>query len=153
VAQARDVLNAQDYSNWRNVRAAAWFFIIFGGLFALSAIAFFTDDRPPSENDPPLWFKIACPIVGAAGFVGGIATLRGNRRLAPLVYGMAFLYLFVFPLGTIVAVVMLRGLPRYMRSVDLVKVVTVEGEPLPDTAHAEGAVDQDAYRAGGSRPQ
>lgn len=60
---------------------------------------------------------------GVAGFVAGLAIRRGNRRLTPLIYTVGFLYLLFFPIGTIVSVVVLRGLARYLDSADEVKRV------------------------------
>lgn len=47
--------------------------------------------------------------------------MRGNRRWAPLVYGMAALYVLAFPLGTILSIVMFRGLGRYLDSRERVR--------------------------------
>jgi hypothetical protein len=57
-------------------------------------------------------------IVGLAGAIGGIAARRGSRRLSSLVYVMAAIYVFGFPVGTILSVVMFKGLSRYLDSVE-----------------------------------
>jgi hypothetical protein len=57
-------------------------------------------------------------MVGLMGCVGGIAALCGNRRLAPLAYVMAAVYILGFPVGTILSFVMLTGLSRYLDSSD-----------------------------------
>ena len=67
---------------------------------------------------------IGMAFVGLAGAVGGIAALRGSRRWAPLIYIMASLYLFGFPVGTILSFVLFTGLRRYLDSVDRLRLAS-----------------------------
>jgi small basic protein len=126
VANAKDVLSPDDYSNYRNVRAVSVLFVVFGSVLVLGGIGLALDEnrRPPEQIHPAVGVGIA--IAGLAGAIGGIAALRGSRRWAPLVYVMAALYVFGFPIGTILSIVMFKGLSRYLDSVERVRAPMVK---------------------------
>jgi hypothetical protein len=128
VANPEDVLNPSDYRNYRNIRAVSVLFIVFGSILALGLVIAITgqppESRRPGEEELPRWAAALGGIVGLFGAVGGIAARRGNRRLAPLIYVMAFFYLFAIPLGTIMSYVMFKGLPRYLDSVQQLRTST-----------------------------
>lgn len=121
MAKPKDVLSPEDYLNYRNVRAVSVLFVVFGSVLALGGIglAFDEDRRSQEEIHPALAVGIA--VAGLAGAIGGIAALRGSRRWAPLVYGMAAVYIFGFPIGTILSVTMFRGLSRYLDNMEQIR--------------------------------
>lgn len=130
MANAKDVLSADDYSNYRNVRAVAVLFIVLGSIFVLGGLGAAFGEQPrgkprPGEEPVPVAFALGMAAAGLAGAIGGIAALRGNRRWAPLVYVMAVLYLFAFPIGTILSYVMLKGLSRYLDSKQMIAEAAV----------------------------
>ena len=116
MAKPNDVLNREDYSNYRNVRAALILFVVFGSIFVLGGIALATDQEPDQKREIPRAAAIGIAIVGLAGVVGGIAALIGGRGWAKLTYVMAVPYLFGFPIGTIMSYTVLTGLSRYLDS-------------------------------------
>ena len=116
MAHAKAVLNADEYSNYRNIRAVSWLFVILGTILVLGGVVGAVAKNPNPQEQLPVAAAIGIVIVGLAGTVGGVAALRGNRRLASIVYVMAALYVFAFPVGTILSIVMFRGLSRYLDS-------------------------------------
>lgn len=122
MTNAKEILNPADYSNYRNVRAAAVLYIFLSVFLVLGGIALLLSSPEPEQQKPvPPVVAIGLAAAGVAGFVAGLAIRRGNRRLTPLIYTVGFLYLIYFPIGTIVSVVVLRGLARYLNSADEVK--------------------------------
>ena len=122
MTNAKEILNPADYSNYRNVRAAAVLYIFLSVFLVLGGIALLLSSPEPEQQKPvPPVVAIGLTAAGVAGFVAGLAIQRGNRRLTPLIYTVGFLYLIYFPIGTIVSVVVLRGLARYLNSADEVK--------------------------------
>lgn len=123
MAKPKEVLSPSDYRNYRNIRAVSVLFIVLGSIFALAGFVTAIAGTPPESRRPgreevPTWAAALMGVVGLCGAVGGAAARRGNRRFAVLVYVMAFLYLFAFPVGTILSYVMFKGLPRYLDSVE-----------------------------------
>lgn len=117
----KDVLTADDYTNCRNVRAVSVLFVLFGSVLVLGGIGLaFDEDKLSQEQIHPA-VAIAIALVGLAGAIGGIAALRGSRRWAFLVYVMASLYVLAFPIGTILSLVMFKGLSRYLDSVERIR--------------------------------
>ncbi len=114
----RDFLNPVDYRNYRNIRAVSILFVILGALYAFAGIMVLMV-KPPNPDTLPLPIAVGSiiTIVGLSGFVGGIAVLNGSRRWSKLAYVLAIIYLFAIPLGTILGVVMLMGLSRYLMDV------------------------------------
>jgi hypothetical protein len=125
MAKPKEVLSKDDYKNYRNVRAAALLFVVFGCIFGSGGILLATDPKPPPSQNSPQAVNIGMAIVGLAGAVGGIAALRGSRRWAKLTYVMAVPYLLVFPIGTIMSYIMLSGLSRYLDSKERVRKATI----------------------------
>ena len=123
----KEVLGPEDYNNYRNVRAAAVLFVVFGGIFACGGIGIAAEKKPDPRRDIPPAVAIGMSIVGLAGVVGGIAALRGNRRWAKLAYVMAVPYLLAFPIGTIMSYIMLSGLSRYLDSKERIKKAKIGG--------------------------
>jgi hypothetical protein len=125
MAKPKEILSPEDYTNYRNVRAAAVLFVVFGSIFVLGGIGLATGRNP----DPHQGIGLAESIVaigGLGGVVGGIAALRGNRRWAKLAYVMAVPYLLVFPLGTIMGYIVLSGLSRYLDSKERLRQATID---------------------------
>ena len=92
-----------------------FFFVVIGiVLMVFSILAL------PSGRVSPTSFFIYF-MFGLVGIIGGIAALRGNRRLALLIYAISAVYLFCFPIGTILSIVIFIGLPRYLISVERLK--------------------------------
>jgi hypothetical protein len=120
----KEVLGPEDYGNYRNVRAVAVLYIVFGAIFALGGIGMATEQKPDPRRDIPRPAAIAMSVVGFAGVIGGIAALRGNRRWAKLAYVMAVPYLLAFPIGTIMSYIMLTGLSRYLDSKERIRKST-----------------------------
>jgi hypothetical protein len=129
MAKPQEVLSSEDYRNYRNVRAVAVWFVVLGSLGVLGGIGGAVEERPGPEarasarKQEPIHPALAVGIatVGLTGVAGGIATLRGSRRWAPLAYVMAALYVFGFSLGTILSWVILSGLSRYLDSVECIR--------------------------------
>ncbi len=119
MAKPRDVLSELAYKNYRNVRAAALLFIIVGSILFLGGIAVATKEEPERRMHPAL--AIGIGVVGLCGVVGGIATRRGSRSWAPLVKVMAWLYIWAFPIGTILSWTLLDGLSQYLKSIDRIR--------------------------------
>ncbi len=121
MAKPKEILNASDYANYRNIRAAGALFIFLGILFVLGGIGLFLDPEPGQQKTVHPAFPFGLMGAAVAGIIGGISCRRGNRRMAPLIYTVAVLYLLFFPIGTILGVVTLRGLARYFDSADAVR--------------------------------
>ena len=122
-------LSPADYTNYRNVRAVSVLFILFGSVLVLGGVglAFGKNSNPRERIHPAVGVGIA--TAGLAGAVGGVAALRGSRRWAPLVYIMAAVYVFGFPIGTILSLVLFTGLSRYLGSVERVRAAAHDAEP------------------------
>ncbi len=126
--QPDDILSPSEYRNYRNVRAVAWLFTVLGSVLILGGIGlFFQKDRPRQEQIHPAVVLLVM-FAGISGVVGGIGVLKGSRRFAPFVYLMAVLYLFAFPIGTILSAVLLTGLRKYLASVELIKSTRGDSE-------------------------
>jgi len=113
----RDFLDKGDYSNYRNVRAAAAMFVVLGAILVLAGAGISLIEPEPGHPGAPKALGIVLMLVGAAGAVGGVAVFRANPRWSKLVYVMACLYVLAFPLGTILSAVMFVGLARYLNNV------------------------------------
>jgi hypothetical protein len=121
MADPKEVLSPDDYSNYRNIRAVSILFVVLGSILVLGGIGLAFDKERSSQEQIHPAIAVGIAIAGLAGAIGGIAALRGSRRLAPLVYVMAALYVFGFPIGTILSLVMFKGLSRYLNSVERVR--------------------------------
>lgn len=125
MANPKDILGPDDYANYRNVRAVSVLFVVFGSVLALGSIGLALDEKKRSEEQIHPALAVAIAIAGLAGAIGGFAALRGSRRWAPLVYVMAALYVFGFPIGTILSIVIFKGLSRYLDSVEQIRAPIV----------------------------
>ena len=137
MAKPKEVLSPADYKNYRYVRAVAVVFVIEATLvllLLLAGIIGMASEKSAGLREqfhPAAAIGIAAlgaiaalgPIaaLGLAGAVGGIATLRGSRRWAPLLYVMAAVHIICFPIGTIFGYVILTGLSRYLGSVERIR--------------------------------
>ncbi len=122
MAKPKEILNPAEYSNYRNVRAAAVLYIFLSVLLVVGGIALLLSPPDPGEQKPvPPAVAVGLAAIGVAGMVAGLAIRRANRRQTPLIYTIGFLYLLYFPIGTSVSIVVLRGLARYLDSADAVK--------------------------------
>ena len=121
MAKPEDVLSPSDYKNYRNVRAVSVLFVVLGSVLVLGGIGLAADKNRPQQEQIPPAAAIGIAVAGLAGAVGGVAALRGSRRWAPLVYVMAALYVLVFPIGTILSIVMFMGLSRYLESLERIR--------------------------------
>ena len=117
MAGIRDFLSEAEYKKYRNVRAAAAMFVVLGGIFLLTGIALLSIDPQNGHAPPPKVVAILLAVIGSAGFIGGAAVFFGNRRWSKLIYVTATLYVFAFPLGTILSVIIFINLGRYMDDV------------------------------------
>jgi hypothetical protein len=117
----KEILTGEEYANYRNVRAVSMLFVVLGAVLVLGGIAASVGDQSKSRDRIEPEIAVVLALVGLSGVVGGIAALRGNRRFAPMVYVMAALYIFGFPIGTILSIVMFRGLSGYLASVEKLK--------------------------------
>ena len=121
MASPKDVLSPEDYLNYRNIRAVSVLFVVLGSVLALGGIGLALDENRRSQEQIHSAVAAGIAIAGLAGAVGGIAALCGRQRWAPLVYVMAALYVFGFPIGTLLSIVMFKGLSRYLVSVERVR--------------------------------
>jgi peptidoglycan/LPS O-acetylase OafA/YrhL len=128
VASPREILDDNEYSNYRNIRAIAVLFVLLGSVFLMAGIGIAAGKTKGNEDDIPPAVGVVIAVAGAAGIVGGIATLGGSRRWSRLSYIMAALYLFAFPIGTLLSFVMLRGLSNYLFSVELIARTNLRNE-------------------------
>jgi hypothetical protein len=114
----KEILSPSDYTNYRNVRAVSRLFVFLGSMLLLSGI--FCTFIPATDGDEPIHpaFAIGMAFVGLTGLVGGLATLRGNRRWASAIKVMAVIYFFVFPVGTILSYVFLARLNHYLDNME-----------------------------------
>jgi hypothetical protein len=126
VANPKDVLRPNEYSNYRNVRAVSGLFVLVGSVLMLGGIVAATEE--PSGQKEPMHPAVAVGIavVGLTGAVGGVAALRGSRRWAPMMYVMAAIYVFGFPVGTVLSLVLFSGLRQYLLSVEKIRNATAE---------------------------
>lgn len=113
----RDFLTQGDYKRYRNVRAAAVMFVLLGGMFAFTGTVLLAIDPQSAQSPPPKIVPFLLMLVGAAGAIGGIAAFVANRKWSRLIYIMASVYVLVFPIGTILSIVMFIGLERYLDDV------------------------------------
>jgi hypothetical protein len=113
----REFLDQGDYSNYRNVRAAAVMFVALGTILMLGGLALSLMEPEPGHPAPPKALGVLVLLVGAAGAVGGVAVFKANPQWSKLVYVMACLYVLAFPIGTILSAVMFVGLGRYLNNV------------------------------------
>ena len=126
MTSVKEILSPQDYRDFRNVKAVAVLFIVLGGVLALGGIAGMVQTISGGGTKIG-FFEAGVACVGAAGVVGAISILRGNRRWAPMIYAMAVVYLFVFPFGTILSYVLLSGLSRYFDSKERIRRTQASG--------------------------
>jgi hypothetical protein len=129
MANPKDVLSPADYSNYRSIRAVSMLFVVLGSILVLGGIGLALDTKRKSQEQIHPVIAIGIAIAGLAGAIGGIAALRGSRRWARLTYVMAALYVCAFPLGTILSIVMFRGLNRYLDSVERVSKEITDDDP------------------------
>lgn len=126
-----DILNPDDYRNYRNVRAVSILFVALGSIVALGGLLAAFVDPPPNEERIPMVAAIIMALIGLAGAIGGMAALIGHPRWAKLAYVMAVFYIFAFPVGTILSYVLLKGLGRYLQSREVIRQAQ---QPLSDPA-------------------
>jgi drug/metabolite transporter (DMT)-like permease len=123
MADATKVLGEDDARIYGNVRTIAVLFVLLGGILAFAGVTVLIGDRPPTntrDNLPPIAAE-GIGLAGAFGFLGGIAILSRKRRLVPFSYGLAVLYVFAFPLGTILSLYLLQKLPRYQAILEVLE--------------------------------
>jgi hypothetical protein len=123
VAKPKEVLSPADYKNYRNVRVVLLLFVIQGSfllLLILAGIIGLASEKGPDKFQTAVGLGIFAAFA-LAGAVGQIATLRGSRRWAPLVYVVAAVHIIFFPIGTILGYVILTGLSRYLGSVECIR--------------------------------
>ncbi len=130
MVRAQEILGQKDYANYRNVRAAAVLFIVFGGILAFGGIGILGEEKPDAEREIPQAAAVALVFVGIAGVSGGIAAQGGNRRWAKLAYVMAVPYLLIIPVGTLVGYVVLSGLSGYLESKEKIRIAGKESNRL-----------------------
>jgi hypothetical protein len=126
MAKPKDVLSPADYSNYRNVRAVSALFILIGGVLAMGGMASVFQKNAQPQEPIQMAVPVGMAVAGLAGVIGGVATLRGSRRWAPLIYLMAAIYIFAFPIGTILSLALFMGLSRYLGSMERVRSAATE---------------------------
>lgn len=131
MAKPKEILSRDDYRNYRNIRAVSVLFALLGSIFVLGGTTLLCAHIGLLHVNelPHPGVALIMVIAGLSGAIGGIAALRGNRRWASLIYAMAALYVFAFPLGTILSVVMFTGLKRYLDSVEQVRAAPPATQP------------------------
>ena len=116
-----DFPEPSDYKNYRNIRAVAILYVVLGWLILTSGVVVSMIEFKPGVEGPPGWLTYLMIALGLCGQIGGLAVLVGARRLSMVIYGIAIFYLFVFPVVTILSMVMINGLPKYLRNLRLVQ--------------------------------
>jgi hypothetical protein len=127
MAEPKEILSPEDYTNYRSVRQAAVVLIVLGGIFVIIGIGMLTKQKRDPLREPPA-LGIGMAIFGLAGVVGGIAVLSGDRRWAKLAHVMSVPYSLVFPFGTIAFYIVHSGLSRYLDSKERVRRATHGGD-------------------------
>jgi hypothetical protein len=122
MTKRQEILNPEEYRHYREVRAIAVLFTLVGGVCIFAALAQFLELTNSKEHIHPAILVVAL-VIGIISVIGGIATLRGNRRWAFLTYLLGTVYILQFPFGTLMGYVILKGLPRYLDSVERVRSV------------------------------
>lgn len=118
MADAKRVLSEAKYKSYRNVRAVALLYAVFGFLLIAGSILILSGNPDESPRDEiPALFLIGMSIVGLVGGAGAIATRLNNLDWAWLIKVMAYPYLLAFPLGTILGYVVLSEFSNYEKSV------------------------------------
>lgn len=123
----KEVLSLDEFGNYRTIRQLAVAFVLFGLLGLLAALSMFTDGAvklPPQESGSLIPILVAS--VAVCNLICGVATWLGSRKLAMVMYAFAVPQLLVFPLGTAMSYTLLKGLSRYMESVDLIRASRVD---------------------------
>jgi hypothetical protein len=138
MARPDEVLNEADYKNYRNVRAIALLFIILGFILFLGGIAMvMSAGRPGEESGLHPVAAAALGLVGLCGVIGGVAIRSGNKRWAPMAKIMAWLYIWAFPIGTVLSLTLLDGLSKYLKSVDRIRRAEARGEDWDEEEERE----------------
>ncbi len=111
-----NLFNPDDETNYRYIRAISWYHIISGGCAIGISIAIPVSiyQNAPENITIGVALGFGFLLVGLAGVVGGIAALNGNRNGARLMYLKSAVNLIGFPIGTLLAVIVFRGLSRYL---------------------------------------
>jgi hypothetical protein len=144
----KDVLSKDDYTVYRLVRTVALLFLIYGVVFLLAgAFMAFGDphfEETPAEKrarlqqgrerepmSPAIKGVIAgvCGAIGLSAIIGAGAVRSGSRRLIPFVYVPIVLYIFQFPVGTIIAGYLAWNLTRFREILDLLDAAAAPRDP------------------------
>jgi hypothetical protein len=133
MANPKKILSKRDYENYRNIRAISVLFVIFGLILFVGGIQIALRVGGGAKSEVPRPAAAVMAICGIAGFVGGIAAIRGRKRWSRVIYFMAILYLAAIPLGTILGFIMLSGLSRYLTSAERLKVADKGAEEIEES--------------------
>jgi len=127
MGRPREVLSEGDCKVYRSVRAIAAACVFFGLIVILAGLPILTGNALEVDKGLPLWFGAFIVACGVCGVIGGIGIFSGRPRLARLAYGWAVLYVWMFPVGTILSVYLWSKLPQYLRILGTLKAE----EPVP----------------------
>jgi len=112
------LLSSDENSNYRSIRAIAWLFIVKGLFYLWCAYVLLPENSFEYDRRYSPYIEILILVWGIMGVVGGIVTLYGERKVSVLMYACAIAFLLAFPLGTLLSMVMLRGIGKYLQSVE-----------------------------------
>jgi hypothetical protein len=124
VALPQEVLSELAYKNYRDVRAVALLFIILGSILFLGGISVAANPEQVQNGNSIIKHPAVCiglAVAGLAGVIGGIATRLGSKSWAPVIKIMAWVYIWGFPIGTILSWSLLDGFSQYFKSLDRIR--------------------------------
>lgn len=137
-ADLEAILGEAEYKNYRNVRAVSVLSVLVGVIMVIAGVSIATAGGTPERRlDTHPVVAVLAAIAGLAGAVSGVAILVGNKRLAPLVTATAWVFLIGFPIGTILGVALLTGLPQYLKSLDRLRRADAGDEEWDEDWDAE----------------
>jgi hypothetical protein len=120
-----EILTPEDYKNYREVRAVSVLFGFVASIAVLFSIglvvATFSIEMNATMRNVCFGMDAIFVLLGIAGVVGSVAAFRGNRKWSKFVWAVAGFYMAFFPVGTLLSFKIIRGLPRYLDSIEQIQ--------------------------------
>jgi hypothetical protein len=103
------------YKNYCKARAVSVWFIAIGAILVAGALA---GAAGYGSSEPRVPVVVLALVMGLSGVVGGAAVRSDRPRLARVIKVMAWLYIWAFPVGTVLSLMLLDSLPGYTKYVE-----------------------------------